>query len=190
VLCAAFASGLTIGLMSIDMMELEIKQRVGTPSEQHYARRLLPILTRRHLLLVTLLLFNASAAEALPLFLSACVWVGSFINVDRSIDRIDSVGKREIDQINQETDRPGGGPQFPPLPLNSQLTTRHTLSLSQRRTHMHTCRYCDIDELVPEYVAVIISVTMVLFFGEIFPSAIFSGKVQLCVFFNIYSWVK
>jgi metal transporter CNNM len=56
---------------SIDQLELEIKQRVGTPSEQKYAKRLLPILNRRHLLLVTLLLFNASAAEALPLFLGA-----------------------------------------------------------------------------------------------------------------------
>lgn len=58
---------------SIDQLELEIKQRVGTPKEKKYAKALLPILNRRHLLLVTLLLFNASAAESLPLFLGARV---------------------------------------------------------------------------------------------------------------------
>ena len=91
-------------LQSIDQLELEIKQRCGTEQEIHYAKRILPVLHRRHLLLVTLLLFNSLAAEALPLFL---------------------------------------------------------------------------DNLVPSYVAVIISVTMVLFFGEIFPSAFFSGPNQL-----------
>lgn len=33
VLFAAFASGLTIGLMSMDELELEIKERVGTEEE-------------------------------------------------------------------------------------------------------------------------------------------------------------
>jgi hypothetical protein len=36
VLCAAMAAGLTIGLMSIDPLELEIKQRVGTVEECRY----------------------------------------------------------------------------------------------------------------------------------------------------------
>ena len=33
------------------------------------ARRVLPLLGHKHLLLVTLLLFNSAAAEALPIFL-------------------------------------------------------------------------------------------------------------------------
>ena len=36
-----------------------------------------------------------------------------------------------------------------------------------------------LDRLVPEYVAILISVTMVLIFGEILPSAVFSGPRQL-----------
>ena len=38
-----------------------------------------------------------------------------------------------------------------------------------------------LDKLVPEYIAVILSVTMVLFFGEIIPSAIFTGPNQLAI---------
>jgi metal transporter CNNM len=33
-----------------------------------------------------------------------------------------------------------------------------------------------LDNLVPSYLAIIFSVTLVLFFGEIIPSAIFTGK--------------
>ncbi len=37
------------------------------------ARRVLPLLGQKHLLLVTLLLFNSAAAEALPIFLHQVV---------------------------------------------------------------------------------------------------------------------
>jgi hypothetical protein len=73
VLFAALASGLTIGLLSIDTLDLEIKQRAGTPTDKHHAASILPLLAHRHLLLVTLLLFNSMAAEALPLALGELV---------------------------------------------------------------------------------------------------------------------
>ena len=73
VVFAALASGLTIGLLSLDTLDLEIKQRVGTAAEQQHAAVLLPLLAHRHLLLVTLLLFNSLAAEALPLTLGELV---------------------------------------------------------------------------------------------------------------------
>merc|ERR1712113_1000227 len=38
-----------------------------------------------------------------------------------------------------------------------------------------------LDELVPAWAAVLVSVTCVLFFGEILPSAIFTGPKQLTV---------
>lgn len=44
-----------------------------TPQQIWQARRILPLLQRRHLLLVTLLLFNSVAAEALPLALDELV---------------------------------------------------------------------------------------------------------------------
>lgn len=63
------ASGLTIGLLSMDMMSLEIFQRSGTPKEKKYAEKIVPLVKNQHLLLVTLLLSNAIAMEALPIFL-------------------------------------------------------------------------------------------------------------------------
>ncbi|KAG2442805.1 hypothetical protein HXX76_002884 [Chlamydomonas incerta] len=62
-------SGLTLGLMSLDSVELEVLLRSGTPKEQKYARKIMPLIKSGHHLLVTLLLCNAMAMEALPLFL-------------------------------------------------------------------------------------------------------------------------
>jgi len=104
VICAAFAAGLTVGLMSLDPLELEVKRRVGTPDERKHAEKICPLIARHHRLLVTLLLFNSIANEALPIFLSG---------------------------------------------------------------------------LVPGYVAVLLSVTAILIFGEIIPSALFTGPNQI-----------
>jgi hypothetical protein len=102
--CAGLASGLTQGLLSLDLMEMTIKSRSGTAEEKIYAAKVLPVISRHHLLLVTLMLWNASATEALPVFLSC---------------------------------------------------------------------------LMPEYLAIIFAVTMVLFVGEIIPAAILTGPKQL-----------
>ena len=85
-------------------MDMRIKAQSGTPKERECAAKVLPIIQNHHLLLVTLMLWNASAAEALPVFL---------------------------------------------------------------------------DKIVPEFVAVIISVTLVLLFGEILPSSLLTGPKQL-----------
>lgn len=62
-------SGLTLGLMSLDLVEMEVLQRSGTPTEQKQAATIYPVVQKQHQLLVTLLLCNAIAMEALPLFL-------------------------------------------------------------------------------------------------------------------------
>ncbi|KAF0690589.1 Aste57867_18036 [Aphanomyces stellatus] len=103
---AGMMAGLTMGLLSLDQLNLQILQTSGTDDEKLQAERVLPIIKQHHLLLVTLLLFNAAANEALPVFLA---------------------------------------------------------------------------RLVTEAQAVVISVTCVLFFGEIIPSAIFTGKQQLTI---------
>ncbi|KAG3157578.1 hypothetical protein PI126_g8242 [Phytophthora idaei] len=103
--CAAgLMAGLTMGLVSLDMLNVRILEMEGTEVEKQCARVVRPVLERHHLLLVTLLIVNASANEALPIFL---------------------------------------------------------------------------DKLVPEGVSIILSVTCVLMFGEIIPSAIFTGPNQL-----------
>lgn len=122
VMMAGLMSGLTLGLMSMDLVELEVLKRSGTATEQMYAAVIMPIVSNQvsrmllqrsrwhllflwswdydafvpdslsavillqtraaaviieqptvgclqHFLLVTLLLCNAVAMEALPLFL-------------------------------------------------------------------------------------------------------------------------
>ena len=99
-------SGLTVGLFNIDKLELEMKLENGTEKEQQRAKKVLPMLEKHHYLLVTLLLCNAVAMEALPIFL---------------------------------------------------------------------------DRLVPSVWAVFISVTVILFFGEIIPQSICIGPQQLAI---------
>ena len=68
-LLAGVMSGLTMGLMSLDLMNLKILAESGEPQEQVYAERIIPVVSKHHLLLVTLLLANAICMEALPIFL-------------------------------------------------------------------------------------------------------------------------
>lgn len=66
-------SGLTLGLMSLDRMNLQILIQSGTPHQKKHAGRILPLLDYHHWLLVTLLLCNSAAMEALPIFLDKLV---------------------------------------------------------------------------------------------------------------------
>lgn len=101
---AGLFSGLTVGYLSIDDLILELRSKNGTEEEKLYAEKVLPILAKRHWLLVTLLLMNAICMEALPIFL---------------------------------------------------------------------------DKIVPEFLAIIISVSLVLLFGEIIPQAYCTGPSQV-----------
>lgn len=69
VLFGGMMSGLTVGLLSIDELELEMKLSNGTEEEKKMARSVLIITSNHHFLLVTLLLANSLAMEALPLML-------------------------------------------------------------------------------------------------------------------------
>ena len=66
---AGLMSGLTMGLLSLDPTTLTVLRDGGTEKERRYAKRILPLVSRHHLLLVTLLLANAAAVEAMPIFL-------------------------------------------------------------------------------------------------------------------------
>ncbi|CAI0430190.1 unnamed protein product [Linum tenue] len=69
VIFAGLMSGLTLGLMSLSLVDLEILQRSGTVAEKKQAAGILPVVQKQHQLLVTLLLCNAAAMEALPIYL-------------------------------------------------------------------------------------------------------------------------
>ena len=69
VLGAGMMSGLTIGLVALDPNAITVIMRSGTEADKRRAARILPLIKRHHLLLVTLLLANAICMEALPIFL-------------------------------------------------------------------------------------------------------------------------
>ena len=70
---AGIMSGLTVGYLSIDQLELEMKLQNGTEEEKRHALAVLPVLEDHHYLLVTLLLSNALCMEALPIYLDSIV---------------------------------------------------------------------------------------------------------------------
>eukprot|EP00958_Prasinococcus_capsulatus_P029750 scaffold7661_cov390-Prasinococcus_capsulatus_cf.AAC.1 len=70
---AGLMSGLSLGLCSLTPLELEVIERSGSPTEQKQAKRLRHLLKHQHILLVTLLVCNSIAMEALPVFLGHLV---------------------------------------------------------------------------------------------------------------------
>ncbi|KAH9554159.1 hypothetical protein CY35_08G049400 [Sphagnum magellanicum] len=83
VLFAGMMSGLTLGLMSLGLVDLEVLVKSGQPSDRKHAAKILPVVKNQHLLLCTLLIGNALAMEALPIFLDAIVntWGAILISV-------------------------------------------------------------------------------------------------------------
>jgi metal transporter CNNM len=85
ILFAALAAGLTMGLVSLEPFDMKILmeaneadcltdvEREELRREKACAKKLYPLISRHHLLLVTLLLMNSIANEALPLFLNQIV---------------------------------------------------------------------------------------------------------------------
>ena len=83
VLFAGLMSGLTLGLMSLSLVDLEVLAKSGTPQDRIHAEKILPVVKNQHLLLCTLLICNAAAMEALPIFLDSLVtaWGAILISV-------------------------------------------------------------------------------------------------------------
>ncbi|XP_038887698.1 DUF21 domain-containing protein At2g14520-like [Benincasa hispida] len=83
VLFAGLMSGLTLGLMSMSLVDLEVLAKSGTPKDRIHAAKILPVVKNQHLLLCTLLICNAAAMEALPIFLDSLVtaWGAILISV-------------------------------------------------------------------------------------------------------------
>ncbi|MQL82522.1 hypothetical protein Taro_014990 [Colocasia esculenta] len=83
VVFAGLMSGLTLGLMSMSLVDLEVLAKSGTPTDRKHAAKILPVVKKQHLLLCTLLMCNAAAMEALPIFLDTLVtaWGAILISV-------------------------------------------------------------------------------------------------------------
>eukprot|EP00527_Entomoneis_sp_CCMP2396_P003619 CAMPEP_0198153350 /NCGR_PEP_ID=MMETSP1443-20131203/63766_1 /TAXON_ID=186043 /ORGANISM="Entomoneis sp., Strain CCMP2396" /LENGTH=615 /DNA_ID=CAMNT_0043819661 /DNA_START=247 /DNA_END=2091 /DNA_ORIENTATION=- len=115
-LFVAILAGLYLGLLTLDVLDLEILQRTSNDKDEiKYAAEIIPMVKERHQLLVTLLLVDTVAYEALPIFL---------------------------------------------------------------------------ETLIPSWVAVLLSSTLILLFGEIIPTGIFTGSQQLYFAYTAAPMVK
>ncbi|KZV36463.1 hypothetical protein F511_15968 [Dorcoceras hygrometricum] len=76
-------SGLTLGLMSLSLVDLEVLIKAGRLEDRKNAEKIYPIVKNQHLLLCTLLISNSLAMEALPIFLDALLpaWGAILISV-------------------------------------------------------------------------------------------------------------
>ncbi|GMY07320.1 DUF21 domain-containing protein At5g52790 [Fagus crenata] len=80
---AGLMSGLTLGLMSLSLVDLEVLAKAGQPQDRKNAEKILPIVKNHHLLLCTLLISNSLAMEALPIFVDVLLpaWGAILISV-------------------------------------------------------------------------------------------------------------
>lgn len=65
---SGFFSGLTLGLMSLDISGLELIDACGEPQQRQWARRIRPLRARGNLLLCTLLLGNTAVNSFIAIF--------------------------------------------------------------------------------------------------------------------------
>ncbi|ESW08584.1 hypothetical protein PHAVU_009G057700 [Phaseolus vulgaris] len=70
---AGLMAGLTLGLMSLGLVDLEVLMKSGRPQDRIHASKIYPVVKNQHLLLCTLLIGNSLAMEALPIFLDSLV---------------------------------------------------------------------------------------------------------------------
>ncbi|RYR41094.1 hypothetical protein Ahy_A08g037492 isoform C [Arachis hypogaea] len=80
---AGLMAGLTLGLMSLGIVDLEVLIKSGRPQDRIHASKIFPVVKNQHLLLCTLLIGNSLAMETLPIFLDALVpsWAAIVISV-------------------------------------------------------------------------------------------------------------
>ncbi|KAK6124528.1 hypothetical protein DH2020_041737 [Rehmannia glutinosa] len=97
VVFAGLMAGLTLGLMSLGLVDLEVLSKSGRPQDRlhactfkgiqviiHFlAAKILPVVKNQHLLLCTLLIGNSLAMESLPIFLDKLVppWAAVLVSV-------------------------------------------------------------------------------------------------------------
>ncbi|KAL0325743.1 UNVERIFIED_CONTAM: DUF21 domain-containing protein [Sesamum radiatum] len=65
---AGLMAGLTLGLMSLGLVDLEVLSKSGRPQDRIHASKILPVVKNQHLLLCTLLIGNSLAMELTELY--------------------------------------------------------------------------------------------------------------------------
>ena len=156
VLTAAIAAGLTLGMLSIDPLFLAVKMGRGSSSSSSLScADVLATSSTDH----TNNLNNSNT--------------GSYQNnhYEQQSNRNENITEKEKEALEEEYAKT----IYPLVKQHHRLLV--TLLLLNSIANESLPLF--LDELVPSYVAVLLSVTMVLVFGEILPSAFFTGPEQL-----------
>ncbi|CAI5965273.1 unnamed protein product [Closterium sp. NIES-64] len=159
VVFAGLMSGLTLGLMSLSPVDLEVLVQSGTADEQRQAAAIIPVVEKQHELLVTLLLCNAVAME--PVDLEVLVQSGTADEQRQAAAIIPVVEKQHE--------------------LLVTLLLCNAVAMEALPVFL--------DRLVPPAVAIALSVSFVLLFGEVIPQAVCS-RYGLAVGANLIPLVR
>jgi len=83
VLFGGLTSGLNLSLLSIDPLKIKLMEQSSQPYDRKVVKRVKRVIKNQNFMLVTLLICNAAAMEALPIFLNNMVvdWVAIIISV-------------------------------------------------------------------------------------------------------------
>ena len=162
---AGLAAGLTMGLVSIDAMKLHVTLEAELSDDEEVQERKTRELNREKALLQRKdEIQNGSISSH-----------GELQDIDAELLRMQHRinETEEHAELRQEKDL---------AQIILPVVEKHHLllvTLLLTNAVANECMPIFLDQLVPSYMAVLISVLFVLLFGEIIPSAIFTGKHQL-----------
>eukprot|EP01065_Artemidia_motanka_P032732 TRINITY_DN39716_c0_g1_i1.p1 TRINITY_DN39716_c0_g1~~TRINITY_DN39716_c0_g1_i1.p1 ORF type:complete len:810 (+),score=218.63 TRINITY_DN39716_c0_g1_i1:63-2492(+) len=170
IICAALAAGLTMGLVSVDVMKLRVAMEAAADlSDDDSVEDL------------------QEQKEHLQQLLKKG---GSDVEHQGTVEQIGKLDARLESAQDDEEIRQEASYSRKILPI---VSNHHLLLVTLLLTNAlaNECMPIFLDRLVPSWAAVLLSVTFVLVFGEIVPSAIFTGKHQLRIaaFFTPMVWV-
>eukprot|EP01061_Rhynchopus_euleeides_P018443 TRINITY_DN3051_c1_g1_i1.p2 TRINITY_DN3051_c1_g1~~TRINITY_DN3051_c1_g1_i1.p2 ORF type:complete len:662 (+),score=191.08 TRINITY_DN3051_c1_g1_i1:2956-4941(+) len=165
VLAAGMAAGLTMGLVSVDAMKLHVTLEAelsdDDEAEENYARMEL----REEMLLKR----KSDIRNGAP------ASQGELADIDAELRRL---SLRNDERAEHEAMKEEKALARRILPV---VEKHHLLLVTLLLTNAvaNECMPIFLDQIVPSWLAVCLSVSFVLVFGEIVPSAIFTGKHQL-----------
>eukprot|EP01059_Diplonema_ambulator_P035868 TRINITY_DN8647_c0_g1_i1.p1 TRINITY_DN8647_c0_g1~~TRINITY_DN8647_c0_g1_i1.p1 ORF type:complete len:891 (+),score=266.33 TRINITY_DN8647_c0_g1_i1:32-2674(+) len=174
VLGAALAAGLTMGLVSVDIMKLHVTLEADLSDDDEAEERFERDAKREEHLI-------QRRAEILN---GAKCLTGELADIEAELQRVDSANRQrdmEEHQIMKEE-------KVNAIRILPVVEQRHLLLVTLLLTNAvaNECMPIFLDQLVPSWLAIVLSVTFVLVFGEIIPSAIFTGKhhLKIAAFFT------
>ena len=162
---AGMAAGLTMGLVSVDAMKLHVTLEAELSDDDEADENFVRMELKEGMLLKRKADINAGATAS----------QGELQDIDAELKRL---GMRTQERDEHKAMKEEKALARTILPV---IEKHHLLLVTLLLTNAvaNECMPIFLDQIVPSWLAVTLSVTFVLIFGEIVPSAIFTGRHQL-----------